>query len=135
MQGPRKVKYLLEDVDRHGNVRVYFRRRGKWTRINETLWSAEFWGKYHELLRLWKAGELQRGAQPGGVAERSRTKKGAEQELKHKIAAPTDGDRGGCHSPVLGPGSRRIATSVPRAWPGKTVRSGRRAKFIEQSKR
>jgi hypothetical protein len=32
MKGP-ELRYLLEDVDRHGNVRIYFRRNGRKVRI------------------------------------------------------------------------------------------------------
>jgi hypothetical protein len=71
MRGPKRVKYVLEDVDRHGNVRIYFRRKGVKARINETLWSEGFWHKYHELLRLSANGKLDlsdRLSRPQGTA-------------------------------------------------------------------
>jgi hypothetical protein len=32
-----KLRYVVEDVDRHGNVRIYFRRDGRKVRIHEHL--------------------------------------------------------------------------------------------------
>jgi len=46
-----KLKYLIEDVDRHGNVRIYFRRRGfKKVRIRETVGTPDFMKVYEQLL-------------------------------------------------------------------------------------
>lgn len=57
MRGPERVKYLHQSVDRHGNVRIYFwRRPGPMLRIRATLYSAEFWTVYHELLSLSSQG-------------------------------------------------------------------------------
>ena len=41
-----KLKYVVEDVDRHGNVRIYFRRHGKKTRLPSPLGSPEFLAAY-----------------------------------------------------------------------------------------
>lgn len=44
------VPYLCEDVDRHGNVRVYFRRRGcPKVRLRAAVGSEEFWTVYNRL--------------------------------------------------------------------------------------
>jgi hypothetical protein len=46
-----KYPYLCSDVDRHGDVRVYFRRAGqRKVRIRETLDSETFRRRYDELL-------------------------------------------------------------------------------------
>jgi hypothetical protein len=40
-----RVKYVVEDADRHGNVRVYLRKPGlSKTRLPTPLGSPEFWG-------------------------------------------------------------------------------------------
>ena len=42
-----KPKYIVEDIDRHGNVRVYFCRRGqRKIRIHALPNSPEFWEAY-----------------------------------------------------------------------------------------
>jgi hypothetical protein len=42
-----KPKYIVEDIDRYGNVRVYFRRRGqRKIRIHALPESPEFWEAY-----------------------------------------------------------------------------------------
>ncbi len=48
--GSIELKYLVEDVDRHGNVRVYFRRHGRKTRIREIPGTDEFMVAYREAL-------------------------------------------------------------------------------------
>lgn len=48
--GTTSLKFLKEDVDRHGNVRVYFRRGGRKTRIRETPGTPEFLERYRQLL-------------------------------------------------------------------------------------
>ena len=58
MRGPDKIKYLYENVDRHGNVRLYFRRPEIRVRLREKPFSEEFWAKYYELLRLYESGGL-----------------------------------------------------------------------------
>jgi integrase len=45
-----KYPYLCSDVDRHGNVRVYFRRAGRKVRIREKLDCEAFRRRYDELL-------------------------------------------------------------------------------------
>ena len=41
-----RLKYVVEDVDRHGNVRLYFRRNGKKTRLPNPVGSPEFLAAY-----------------------------------------------------------------------------------------
>jgi integrase len=44
-----KLRYIVEDVDRHGNVRIYFRRRGRKVRIRERMGSSAFLDRYAQL--------------------------------------------------------------------------------------
>ncbi len=46
-----KLRYVHRDVDRHGNVRIYFWRGHPKIRLREQPGSAEFSERYHELLR------------------------------------------------------------------------------------
>ena len=56
-----RFPYVYEDLDRHGNVRVYFWRKGeKKVRIREPLGSAAFIARYQELING--------GVQPGAPA-------------------------------------------------------------------
>lgn len=50
---PVKVNYrfVVEDVDRHGNVRLYFRRGGRKIRLRGTPGTAEFQAEYDQALR------------------------------------------------------------------------------------
>ena len=48
--GTIELKFLVEDTDRHGNVRVYVRRHGRKTRIRETPGTDEFMGAYRAAL-------------------------------------------------------------------------------------
>src|SRR5579883_3076739 len=62
--GKAELKFLVEDVDRHGNVRVYFRRKGQpKIRLNKPPGSEEFMKEYRALL----AGTMEpvRGAKAG----------------------------------------------------------------------
>ena len=44
-----KIQYVVEDVDRHGNVRVYFRKRGcKKIRLPNKVGTPEFWTAYNK---------------------------------------------------------------------------------------
>ena len=43
--GERKYRYVVEDMDRHGNVRIYLRRRGQKVRLRETPRTPEFDGR------------------------------------------------------------------------------------------
>ncbi len=52
--GSINLKYLVEDVDRHGNVRVYARRHGRKTRIRETPGTEEFMVAYRAALALYQ---------------------------------------------------------------------------------
>ena len=59
-----KFPYVYEDVDRHGNVRVYFWRKGcRKVRLREVLGSPEFVARYHELI----AGDAAATASPGAL--------------------------------------------------------------------
>lgn len=44
------LRYITEEWDRHGNIRVYFRKRGKRIRIREQWGSQEFMAEYRRLL-------------------------------------------------------------------------------------
>lgn len=48
-----QLRYIVEDVDRHGNVRVYF-RRPNWPKVRMTgpIGSAEFLSEYNKLVAL-----------------------------------------------------------------------------------
>lgn len=48
--GTVDLKYLVEDTDRHGNVRIYFRRHGRKVRINEIPGTDEFMAAYRAAL-------------------------------------------------------------------------------------
>ena len=48
--GTINLKYLVEDVDRHGNVRLYVRRHGRKIRIRETPGTDEFMAAYRAAL-------------------------------------------------------------------------------------
>ena len=46
-----KLKYVVEDVDRHGNVRVYFRRKGELkVRLPGLPGTTEFMDAYRQAL-------------------------------------------------------------------------------------
>jgi len=52
-------RYVVEEPDRHGNLRHYFRvGHGPRTRIREKPGTEEFDRRYHELMRQHAAGEL-----------------------------------------------------------------------------
>jgi integrase len=58
---PRRLpRYCVEDVDRHGNIRIYFRRHGRKTRLSGTPWTDEFMAAYDEA----KAGSFASPAAP-----------------------------------------------------------------------
>lgn len=64
-----RLRYVHTDVDRHGNVRVYFwRKGGPKIRIREQPGSEEFSRRYHELLRTTDPRQLVR--QPGEATPR-----------------------------------------------------------------
>ncbi len=48
--GSVELKYLVEDVDRHGTVRIYYRRHGRKVRIRETPGTDEFMTAYRTAL-------------------------------------------------------------------------------------
>lgn len=45
-----RLKYVVEDMDRHGNVRVYVRRHGRKQRLHAAIGSPEFVAEYHAAL-------------------------------------------------------------------------------------
>jgi integrase len=45
-----KIKYISQDVDRHGNVRVYFRKSGKKVRLRAPVGTPEFFEEYRQAL-------------------------------------------------------------------------------------
>lgn len=45
-----ELRYLVEDVDRHGNVRVYLRRNGRKVRLRSPTGSPEFFAEYRAAL-------------------------------------------------------------------------------------
>ncbi|WP_413219533.1 tyrosine-type recombinase/integrase [Tritonibacter mobilis] len=45
-----KLKYVVQDTDRHGNVRIYFRRNGKKVRLRGPVESPEFLADYQAAL-------------------------------------------------------------------------------------
>ena len=45
-----RIKYVVEDTDRHGNVRLYLRRDGRKVRLRGPLGSPDFWADYHAAL-------------------------------------------------------------------------------------
>lgn len=50
---PRRLpKYCVEDVDRHGNIRIYLRRHGRKVRILGTPWTEPFMTAYDAALRM-----------------------------------------------------------------------------------
>lgn len=49
-RGTMHLKWVVEDTDRHGNVRVYFRRNGKKTRLLSTPGTPEFDAEYQQAL-------------------------------------------------------------------------------------
>jgi integrase len=61
-----RLQHIVRDRDRHGNVRVYFRRRGRAkVRIFAPIGSPEFVATYNQLLAESDAGRLARSAQLG----------------------------------------------------------------------
>lgn len=45
----RLPKHCVEDVDRHGNIRIYFRKPGqRKVRLEGTPWTEEFMERYHK---------------------------------------------------------------------------------------
>jgi hypothetical protein len=66
-----KLRYVHQDVDRHGNVRTYFwRRGGSKIRIRESLGSQAFLDVYRSLLRDSQSGKLTpAGRRPNDMPE------------------------------------------------------------------
>jgi hypothetical protein len=53
------VRYVVEDIDRHGNVRLYFRRKGcRKVRMHARRGTPEFFEEYQRLLAQSNAGKL-----------------------------------------------------------------------------
>jgi hypothetical protein len=57
--------YLKEDVDRHGNVRIYVRRRGAKVRIRASKGSPEFAKAYAEAIYALQNPTARKPARPG----------------------------------------------------------------------
>ncbi len=80
-----KFRHVHEDVDRHGNVRIYFKRRGqRKVRLREPVDSEAFSTRYHEILRESESGKLSLGVsvKPAGPRPEAGT-------LKWLVAAYT----------------------------------------------
>ena len=63
-----KLRYVVEDIDRHGNVRLYFRRHGLKIRIREHLGTDAFYRQYAELMKAEGVAlptMVHRGPKPG----------------------------------------------------------------------
>ena len=60
-----RVKYVVEDTDRHGNVRLYLRKDGRKLRLRGPLGCPDFWTDYHAALAN-PAPELK--AKPGALS-------------------------------------------------------------------
>lgn len=78
VENPMKIgiKYVVEDTDRHGNVRVYLRKPGlPKVRLSDTFGSPEFWVAYHNAVAnpppepKAKAGALVKGSKRWLVGE------------------------------------------------------------------
>jgi hypothetical protein len=50
---PKKLpEYCVEDVDRHGNIRIYFKKRGcRKIRLQGTPWTPDFMAQYEAAKR------------------------------------------------------------------------------------
>lgn len=61
-----KLRYILRDIDRHGNERIYFRKRGQpMVRLRDPLGSADFMAHYQRCLRGDAAIDSARPKAPG----------------------------------------------------------------------
>ncbi len=60
-----RLKYVVEDTDRHGNVRLYFRRQGRKVRLRGPAGSPEFLEDYKKAA----AGTLEPAKQGSGVGQ------------------------------------------------------------------
>ncbi|SIN98921.1 Site-specific recombinase XerD [Vannielia litorea] len=65
-----RLKYVVEDTDRHGTVRLYYRRHGQKVRLRGPLGSPEFLTDYRRAAEGPKAPK-QRSSSPGSVVPRS----------------------------------------------------------------
>ncbi len=63
-----RVKYVVEDKDRHGNVRLYLRKPGlAKTRLPGPVGSPEFWAAYHKALAAPPVPVRPSGPLPGSI--------------------------------------------------------------------
>lgn len=60
------LPFISEDVDRHGNVRVYFRRKGRKVRMRDPVGSAAFMARYEALRAATDAGAALPQEKPDG---------------------------------------------------------------------
>jgi integrase len=69
--GTIDLKFLVEDYDRHGNVRVYVRRHGRKIRIRETPGTEEFMAAYRSALECGSPGAPQKpkAVTPGSLRQ------------------------------------------------------------------
>src|SRR5262249_53925275 len=58
------LPYIREDRDRHGNWRIYVRRKGRSIRINAKWGTPEFLDEYRGALAVLEDERAQRGAKP-----------------------------------------------------------------------
>ncbi|MFZ4807192.1 MAG: tyrosine-type recombinase/integrase [Hyphomicrobiaceae bacterium] len=64
-----RMRYVYEDTDRHGNVRLYFwRKPGRKIRIRARPGTEEFARTYHELMELAESGQQSPDTKPGKAA-------------------------------------------------------------------
>jgi len=69
MQASIRLLYVASDVDRHGNVRHYFRRNGRKVRLRGLPGSAEFMAAYQAALKASEGAEPVRRTIPPGSFE------------------------------------------------------------------
>lgn len=80
------LPYLVEDIDRHGNVRIYFKRRGfRKVRMRDKPRSPEFIDQYNELKSL-----TDKGFPIGNVEHKNPIKRGTWEHLCQEYLACDD---------------------------------------------
>ena len=100
-----ELRFVHEDVDRHGNVRIYFRRRGFGkVRMREAFGSAEFVEHYERLKAQSEAGK----AITGASRHNGRTKPGTWRDYCIKYFAASEFKR-------LQPDTQRVRRRILEA--------------------
>jgi integrase len=102
--GTQNLKYLVEDVDRHGNVRVYARRRGQKKRLRATPGTDEFMAEYHAALKELE-GALPETPRNDLGSNRAPVKPGSLRSLKQAYFGSADFRR-------LGEKTRRVRRAI-----------------------